>query len=142
MSGLINLGAVRTVDIRHPNGQLYDRLSKILLKFFPDLSRIRTVLPYRPDGRTIAARNFHIKASRAWTRGKIIRTVDLMHAISVSILASFCVWTKSLVCNDAPQGFYYSEMLQSQKIFSSPSAIRTIEPSRPDDHLSLFHPSG
>jgi hypothetical protein len=29
----------------------------------------------------------------------------------VSILASFCVWTKSLVCNDAPQGFYYSEML-------------------------------
>jgi hypothetical protein len=60
----------------------------------------------------------------------------------VSILASFCVWTKSLVSNDAPQGFYYSEMLQSQQIFSSLSAIRTIEPSRPDDHLSLFHPSG
>jgi hypothetical protein len=46
------------------------------------------------------------------------------------------------VCNDAPQGFYYSEMFQSQKIFSSLSAVRTIEPSRPDDHLSLFHPSG
>jgi hypothetical protein len=59
----------------------------------------------------------------------------------VSILSSFCVWTKSLVCNDAPQGFYYSEMLQSQKIFSSLSAVRTIEPSCLDDHLSLFHPS-
>jgi hypothetical protein len=59
----------------------------------------------------------------------------------VSIFASFCVWTKSLVCNDAPQGFYYSEMLQSQKIFSSLSADRTIKPSRPNDHLSLFHTS-
>jgi len=46
------------------------------------------------------------------------------------------------VSNNAPQGFYYLEMLQSQKIFSSLSAVRTIEPSRPDDHLSLFHPSG
>jgi hypothetical protein len=46
------------------------------------------------------------------------------------------------VCNDAPQGFYYLEMLQSQKILSSLSAVRTIEPSRSDDHLSLFHPSG
>jgi len=45
------------------------------------------------------------------------------------------------VCNDASQGFYYSEMLQSQKIFSSLSAVWTIEPSRPDDHLSLFHSS-
>jgi hypothetical protein len=62
--------------------------------------------------------------------------------LCVSILVSFCVWTKSLVCNDSPQGFYYSEMLQSQKIFSSLSAVQTIETSRPDDHLSLFHTSG
>jgi hypothetical protein len=33
-------------------------------------------------------------------------------------------------------------MLQSQKILSSLLAVRTIEPSRPDDNLSLFHPSG
>jgi hypothetical protein len=46
------------------------------------------------------------------------------------------------VCNDAPQGFYYSEMLQSHKIFSFLSAVRTIEPFYSDDHLSLFHPSG
>jgi hypothetical protein len=45
------------------------------------------------------------------------------------------------VCNDAPLGFYYSKMLHSQKISSSLSAIRTIKPSHPDDHLSLFHTS-
>jgi len=67
--------------------------------------------------------------------------ISTNYVLSVSILASFYVWTKSLVCNDAPQGFYYLEMLQSQKIFGSLSAVRTIEPSRPDDHLSLFHPS-
>jgi hypothetical protein len=33
-------------------------------------------------------------------------------------------------------------MLQSQKIFSSLSAVWTIEPSRSEDHLSLFHTSG
>jgi len=60
----------------------------------------------------------------------------------VNILASFYVWTKSLVCNDAPQGFYNSEMLQSQKIFSSLSTVRTIEPFRPNDHLSLFYQFG
>jgi hypothetical protein len=65
--------------------------------------------------------------------------ISTNYVLSVSILASFYVWTKSLVCNDAPQGFYYLEMLQSQKIFGSLSAVRTIEPSRPDDHLSLCH---
>jgi hypothetical protein len=51
-------------------------------------------------------------------------------------------WTKSLVCNDTSRGFYYLEKLQSQKIFNSLSAVRMIEPSRPDAHLSLFNPSG
>jgi hypothetical protein len=50
-------------------------------KFFPDLSRIRTVVP---DGRTSAASNFHIKASRIRTKEMVVRTVDLMHAISIS----------------------------------------------------------
>jgi hypothetical protein len=80
--------------------------------------------------------------SNRWKWGKWLSlVVECSILVDVSILASFCVWTKSLVCNDAPQGFYYSEMLQSQKIFSSLSAVWTIEPSRPDDHLSLFHPS-
>jgi len=72
--------------------------------------------------------------------------------IIVSILASLCVWTKSLVCNDAPQGFYYSEMLQSQKIFSSLSTVRmtichcSIRPDdvpyRPNSRQTKHHPSG
>jgi hypothetical protein len=75
-----------------PNGQLCDRLSKILLKFFPDLSRIRTVLPCRPDGRTFAARNFHIKASHVRTIGMIVQTVNLMHAISIYVACTSGPW--------------------------------------------------
>jgi hypothetical protein len=73
------------VDIRHPDGQLCVRLSKISLKFFLDLSHIQTVLPCSPDGRTSTARNFHIKASRVRTKGMVVRTVDLMHAISMYV---------------------------------------------------------
>jgi hypothetical protein len=54
----------------------------------------------------------------------------------VSILASFCVWTKSLKCKDAvKRDSTYSESA-SQKNSNSLSAVRTIEPSRPDAHLS------
>jgi hypothetical protein len=63
--------------------QLCDRLSKILLKFFPDLSRFQTVLPYPPDGRTLAAHNFHIEALCVRTKGMVVRTVDLMDVISI-----------------------------------------------------------
>jgi hypothetical protein len=63
--------------------QLCDRLSKNSLKFFPNLSRVRTALPCRLDGRISAARNFHIEASHIRTKGMVIRTVDLMHAISI-----------------------------------------------------------
>jgi hypothetical protein len=73
------------VDKGRPDGQLYNQLSKISLKFFPDLSHFLTVVPYRPDGRTSAARNFHIKASRVQTKGMVVRTVDQMHAISISV---------------------------------------------------------
>jgi hypothetical protein len=78
VSGLINLGAVQTVDIRRPDEQPCDRLSKISLKFFLDLSCVWTVLPCRSDGRTSAARNFHIK-------GMVVRTVDLMRAIFIYV---------------------------------------------------------
>jgi hypothetical protein len=46
-------------------------------------SRIQTVLPWRPDGRTSAASNFHIESSRVRTRRMVVRTVDLMQAISI-----------------------------------------------------------
>jgi hypothetical protein len=73
-----------TVVIGLPDGQLCDRFSKISLKFFHDLSRVRTVVPCRPDGRTSAASNFHIKASRVRNKEMVVWTVDLMHAISIS----------------------------------------------------------
>jgi hypothetical protein len=46
------------------------------IEIFPELSRIQTVLPYRPNGRTLAERNFLIEAWR-------VRMIDLMHAISI-----------------------------------------------------------
>jgi hypothetical protein len=41
-------------------------------------------MPYRSDGRTSAARNFHVKASCVRTGGMVVRTVDLMDVISIS----------------------------------------------------------
>jgi hypothetical protein len=58
--------------------------SRISLKFFPDLSRVQTVVPCLPNGRTSAASNFHIKSSHIQTKGMVVQTVDLMHAISIS----------------------------------------------------------
>jgi len=64
--------------------------------------------------------------------------------MSVSILASFCVWTKSLKCKDAInrdstiQSDVRRFCLQVRRISSSLSAVRTIEPSRPDAHLSTI----
>jgi hypothetical protein len=52
-------------------------------KFFPEMSRVRTMLPCRLDGRTLAARNFHIKAWRIRTITSVVRTVNLMHVISI-----------------------------------------------------------
>jgi hypothetical protein len=43
------------------------------------------VLPYCQDGLTLAASNFHIKGSRIQTIGHVVRTVDLMHAISIYV---------------------------------------------------------
>jgi hypothetical protein len=54
------------------------------MKFFPDLSRVWTVVPFRSDDRTSTTSNFHIKTSRVRTKGMVVRTVDLMHAISIS----------------------------------------------------------
>jgi hypothetical protein len=89
---LKNLGIVRTIDIRRPDGQLCYLFSKISLKFFPELSRVWTVLPCLPDGRTFTARNFHIKALPVRTIGMIVRTVDLMQAISIYVARASGTW--------------------------------------------------
>jgi hypothetical protein len=72
-----------------------------------------------------------------------------------SILASFCVWTKSLLCKDAVnkdstiQSDVRQFCLLVRRIQDFLSAFRTIEPSHPDVHLSTvpsvrttwsFHP--
>jgi hypothetical protein len=55
----------------------------------------------------------------------------------VSILASFYVWTKSLKSKDAVNRYSIIQSLQVRRNSSSLSAVRTIEPSRPDAHLSI-----
>jgi hypothetical protein len=49
----------------------------------PELNRVRTVLPCHPDSLTLVAYNFHIKASRVWTIGSVVRMVDLMYTIFI-----------------------------------------------------------
>jgi len=48
------------------------------------MSRVRTVVPYCPDGHTSIASNFHIEASRVRTKRMVVRTADLMYGISIS----------------------------------------------------------
>jgi hypothetical protein len=57
------MGPVRTVDIGHPDGQLYDKIfQKFREEIFP-------VYEPRPDGRTSAASNFLIRLSSVRTMG-------------------------------------------------------------------------
>jgi len=80
--------------------------------------------------------------------GQVIFVPEWPKGEFVSILALFCVWTKSLMCKDVVnrdstiQCDVRRFCLKVIRISSSLSAVGTIEPSRPDDHLILFHPSG
>jgi hypothetical protein len=60
----------------------------------------------------------------------------LKHKLCVSILASFCVWTKSLKCKVAVNRDSTIQSLQVRRNSSSLSTVQTIKPSRPDVHLS------
>jgi hypothetical protein len=93
-SGLKYLGAVRTVDKRRLDGQLWDRLSKFCRKSFLNC-RVRTVLPYHPNSCTLAALNFHIKTWHVRTMKTIIRTGNLMHVISISKACASEQWRLS-----------------------------------------------
>jgi hypothetical protein len=59
------------------------KFQKFHWKSFLFESSIQTVLPCRPDGHMFAASNFHIKASHVRTGRMVVRTVALMHAISL-----------------------------------------------------------
>jgi len=50
------------------------------------------ILSCRPDDRTLAARNFHIKASRVWTIEHVVRMIDLMHTISIYVAWASGPW--------------------------------------------------
>jgi len=75
----------RHPDSRHkaPRRTTVRLAFQISQKFFPELSRVRMMLPCCPDGRTLVARNFHIKAWRIRTMTSVVRTVNLMHTISI-----------------------------------------------------------
>jgi len=57
----------------------------IVQSAFQNFAEILSRLEPLPDGRTFAAHNFHIKASCIQTIGMIVRTVDLMHVISIYV---------------------------------------------------------
>jgi hypothetical protein len=65
------------------------KFQKFRWKSFLFESRVRLVLAYRPDGRTFAASNFHIEASRVRTGRMVIRMANLMYAISISDARAF-----------------------------------------------------
>jgi hypothetical protein len=50
------------------------------------------VLPCRLDCRTSTTSNFHIEASHVRTKRMVVRTVDLMHAISISDTCATGPW--------------------------------------------------
>jgi len=61
-------------------------------KSFLFKSRVRTVRHWRPDGRTSAARNFHIRLRASGPRGMNVRTAILQHAISISAMCASGPW--------------------------------------------------
>jgi hypothetical protein len=64
-----------------PDGQLQPPF-KIALKASLT-TRVQTVTPYHPDVWTLAARHYLIKALSVRTLKSNVRTVELVHAISI-----------------------------------------------------------
>jgi len=71
---------------------VWPKFQKFRWKSFLFESRVRTILSCCPDGRTFAASNFHIEASRVQTRRMVVRTGDLMHAISIFYFLTSGPW--------------------------------------------------
>jgi len=84
MSGWLEI-PMRRPDGRHKvSWRTTVRLAfQISQKFFLELSRVQTVLPWHPNSRTSASHNFDIKAWHVWTITSVVQTVNLMHAISI-----------------------------------------------------------
>jgi hypothetical protein len=80
--------------------------------------------------------NFYFRPGMYFQTGQVIFVPEWPKWEFVSILASFCVWTKSLKCKDAVNRDSTIQSLQVRRNSSPLSAVWTIEPSRPDVHLS------
>jgi hypothetical protein len=80
--------------------------------------------------------NFYFGPGMYFQTGQVIFVPEWPKGEFVSILASFCVWTKSLKCKDVVNRDSTIKSLQVRRNSSSLSAVWTIEPSRPDAHLS------
>jgi len=113
----------RRPDDRHKaSGRIIVRsVFQISQKFFPELSRVRTVLPCRPDGCTLAVRNFHIKVSRVRTIGSVVQTVDLMHAIFIYEARASGPWRLVSGCLD----FKCTTCLMDERVRTGIHIVRT-----------------
>jgi hypothetical protein len=80
--------------------------------------------------------NFYFQLGMYFQTDQVIFVPEWPKWEFVSILALFCVWTKSLKCKDAVNRDSTIQSLQVRRDSSSLSAVRKIEPSRTDAHLS------
>jgi hypothetical protein len=90
---MICTDVVRTVKFESSGGQLCDRIfQKFRWKSFLFKSRVRTVRHWSPNGRTSATSNFHIRLRVSGPRGMNVRTTELQHAISISVMRASEPW--------------------------------------------------
>jgi hypothetical protein len=84
----------RSVGSHRPSGwtTVRPKFWKFRWKSFLFKSRVHTVFPCLPNARTSTASNFPIEASRIRTRRMVVRTVDLMHTISISKAHASGLW--------------------------------------------------
>jgi hypothetical protein len=81
------------VNLSGPDRQLCDRIFwKFRWKSFLFKSRVRTVRLWRPDGRTSATSNFHIRLPASGPMGMNVRTTILQHTISISAMHASRPW--------------------------------------------------
>jgi len=140
---------VQTVDMGRPDRQLcYKKLWDFRWKSFLFKSRIWTVRHSRPDGRTSAASNFHIRLSRVQTNGDgrpdgwsstrnfhicgtRVRTVEVKSAISISVERASGPWQTDVRTVE----FELGTCLMETRVRTGNHVIRTVEAIFPYLHL-------
>jgi hypothetical protein len=101
-------------------------------------------VPLRQKGRVI----FIFGPGMYFQTGQVIFVLEWPKGEFVSILALFCVWTKSLVCNDAVNMDSTFRVMSEDSAFESEEFQVPCQPSGRSTHpvrtpfCPLFHPSG